>query len=419
MSFWIGVLIFAIGILVSVCLHEAGHLLTAKRFGMKATQYFAGFGPTLWSFRRGETEYGVKAIPAGGFVKIVGMTPLEQVDEADAKRAFWRFPLWQRTVVLVAGSATHFALALVIFYIAALATGLPNPAAQSFDPLEAKPVIGQVSPCVVVEYQQAPQGGLRNCRDGDPVSPASAAGLEHGDRVVSLDGTDVATYGDLVRAIRATPPGTTEVVYVRDGEQRTATVDLVATKRPALDDPEGTGPLQTVSSIGITVRYPRLILDDYGPVTAVGASVDFLGETVQQTFAAVAAFPSKIPKLLDAIGGEERDQETPISVVGASRIGGEAVELGAPIIFLVLLGGLNVFIGVFNLFPLLPLDGGHVAIAWYERARSWVASRRGLPDPGRVDYNKLLPVTYVVILLFGGLTLLTLTADIVNPITLQ
>jgi membrane-associated protease RseP (regulator of RpoE activity) len=151
----------------------------------------------------------------------------------------------------------------------------------------------------------------------------------------------------------------------------------------------------------------------------VGGSADFLGESVQQTFQAVAAFPSKIPKLFDAIGGEERDSETPISVVGASRIGGEAVELGAPIIFLTLLGGLNVFIGVFNLFPLLPLDGGHVAIAWYERARSWVAARRGRPDPGRVDYNKLLPVTYVVILLFGGLTLLTLTADIVNPITLQ
>jgi len=419
MSFWIGVLIFAVGILVSVCLHEAGHLLTAKRFGMKATQYFAGFGPTVWSFRRGETEYGLKAVPAGGFVKIVGMTPLEQVDEADSKRAFWRFPLWQRTVVLVAGSATHFALALAIFYVAALTTGLPNPAAQSFDPLAAKPVIGQVSPCVVVPYERAPEGGLRSCKSSDPESPASSAGLEHGDRVVSLDGTEVATYGDLVRAIRATPPGLAEIVYVRDGEQRTATVDLVATQRPALDDPEGTGPLETVSAIGITVRYPRLILDDFGPVTAVGASADFLGETVQQTFAAVAAFPSKIPKLLDAIGGEERDQETPISVVGASRIGGEAVELGAPIIFLVLLGGLNVFIGVFNLFPLLPLDGGHVAIAWYERARSWVASRRGRPDPGRVDYNKLLPVTYAVILLFGGLTLLTLTADIVNPITLQ
>jgi membrane-associated protease RseP (regulator of RpoE activity) len=179
-----------------------------------------------------------------------------------------------------------------------------------------------------------------------------------------------------------------------------------------------TGPLETVSAIGISVRYPKRILQ-YGPVTAIEGSVSFLGSTVKQTFKAVAAFPSKIPKLFDAIGGGQRDQETPISVVGASRIGGEAVQLGAPIIFLALLGGLNVFIGVFNLFPLLPLDGGHVAIAWYERARSWVAARRGRPDPGRVDYNKLLPATYLVIMLFGGLTLLTLAADIVNPITLQ
>ncbi len=170
MSFWIGVLIFAVGILVSVLLHEAGHLLTAKRFGMKATHYFAGFGPTVFSFRRGETEYGLKAIPAGGFVKIVGMTPLEHVDPADSHRAFWRFPLWQRTVVLVAGSVTHFILALVIFYIAAISTGLPNPALQSFDALEAKPVVGQVSPCVVVGYETgrraacAPAGTATRCR---------------------------------------------------------------------------------------------------------------------------------------------------------------------------------------------------------------------------------------------------------------
>ena len=151
---------------------------------------------------------------------------------------------------------------------------------------------------------------------------------------------------------------------------------------------------------------------------AVPASLSFMGESIKQTFQAVGAFPSKIPKLLDAIGGQQRDPGTPISVVGASRIGGESVQLGQPIFFLLLLGGLNVFIGIFNLFPLLPLDGGHVAIAWYERARSWVAARRGRPDPGRVDYNKLLPVTYLVILLFGGLTVLTLAADIVNPITL-
>jgi len=418
MSFWIGVLIFAIGILVSVCLHEAGHLLTAKRFGMKATQYFAGFGPTVFSFFRGETEYGLKAVPAGGFVKIVGMTPLEEVPAEDQHRAFWRFPLWQRTVVLAAGSAMHFVLALFIFYAAAVATGLPNPAAQSFVDMDAKPVIGVVADCIVQDFDRTPNGALRACRDSDPEAPAKVAGLQRGDRIISVDGERVATYGALVSTLRSSPPGPVEITYRRDGEVRTTTADLLATQRPALDDPEAKGPLTTVSAIGLSVRRPPLVIH-YDPVSAVGGAVSFLGTTVEQTFQAVAKFPSKIPKLIDAIGGEERDQETPISVVGASRIGGEAVELGAPIIFLVLLGGLNVFIGVFNLFPLLPLDGGHIAIAWYERARSWVAARRGRPDPGRVDYNKLLPATYVVILLFGGLTLLTLAADIVNPITLQ
>ena len=418
MSFWIGVLIFAVGILVSVCLHEAGHLLTAKRFGMKATQYFAGFGPTLWSFRRGETEYGLKAIPAGGFVKIIGMTPLEAVAPEDRERAFWRFPLWQRTVVLVAGSATHFALALVIFYGAAITTGLPNPARQDFDPLAARPVVGQVSQCVVPGFDLDKNKNLRACRAGDPEAPARLAGLQRGDRITAIDGVPISTYGDLVRTVRRAPTGPVDITYRRAGETHTTTADLVATQRPALDDVEATGPLHTVSAIGLSVRAPRKI-NHFGAAEGAGGAVSFLGTSVEQTFRAVWAFPSKIPKLLDAIGGEERDPETPISVVGASRVGGQAAELGLPIIFLALLGGLNVFIGVFNLFPLLPLDGGHVAVVWYERARSWLAARRGRPDPGRVDYNKLLPVTYLVIVAFGGLTLLTLAADIVNPITLQ
>lgn len=418
MSFWLGVLIFALGILVSVCLHEAGHLLTAKRFGMKATHYFAGFGPTVFSFRRGETEYGLKAIPAGGFVKIIGMTPLEEVAPADQDRAFWRFPLWQRTIVLAAGSFTHFGLAIVIFFFAAFTTGLPNPAAATFEPLKAEPVIGQVSACVVQEFELAKDGGLRACRDSDPAGPARAAGLRSGDEIASFDGEPITTYGQLVEAIRAAPPGPVEVTFVRDGARRTATADLVATQRPALTDKTGKGPQRTVSAIGLSVEEPSVALH-YDVLAAAPASVWYLAESVGLTFEAIGKFPSKVPKLLDAIGGEERDPETPISVVGASRVGGEAVELGLPIVFLALLGGLNVFIGVFNLFPLLPLDGGHVAIAWYERARSWLAARRGRPDPGRVDYNKLLPLTYVVLLVFGGLTLLTLTADIVNPITLQ
>ena len=206
------------------------------------------------------------------------------------------------------------------------------------------------------------------------------------------------------------------VGYVRDGDRRSTRAELVGTERPPIGDPDGE--LSMVSAIGLSVASPPLTLH-YDAAGAAPASVWYLGESVRLTFEAIGKFPSKVPKLLDAIGGEARDPETPISVVGASRVGGEAVELGLPIVFLALLGGLNVFIGVFNLFPLLPLDGGHVAVAWFERARSWLAARRGRPDPGRVDYNKLMPVTYVVILLFGGLTLLTLTADIVNPITLQ
>ena len=414
MIYALGVTIFAVGILVSVCLHEAGHLLTAKRFGMKATHYFAGFGPTLWSFRRGETEYGVKAIPAGGFVKIVGMTPLEEVDPADQDRAFWRFPLWQRTIVLVAGSATHFLLAIVVFYLAAVTTGLPNPAALSFNPTDAKPVVGQVTACVVQKYDIV-KGDLRGCRASDPAGPAKAAGLRHGDRIVSIGGTPVTTYGDLVDTVRASPAGPVDVVYVRDGVRRTATVDLVSTQRPKMDDPKGK--LSTVSAMGVQVRYPRTILHS-SAIGGVGAATGYTGFNITQTFKALGSFPSKIPNLIDAIGGQKRDTNGPISVVGASRVGGEAAQQKLPIVFLTLLGGLNVFIGIFNLFPLLPLDGGHVAIAWYERVRSWLAARRGRTDPGRVDYNKLLPLTYVVVLLFGGLTLLTLTADIVNPITL-
>ena len=284
--------------------------------------------------------------------------------------------------------------------------------------MTAKPVVGQVSDCVVQGYELTKDNALRACRASDPEAPARVAGLQHGDRILSVGGATITTYGDLVRALRSSPAGPVEISYRRDGVERTTTADLVATRRPALDATDGKGPLQTVSAIGLSVRQPRYVLH-YGAAGAVGGAVSFLGTSVEQTFQAVAKFPSKIPKLFDAIGGEERDAETPISVVGASRIGGEAIEIGAPIFFLVLLGGLNVFIGVFNLFPLLPLDGGHIAIAWYERVRSWLAARRGRVDPGRVDYNKLLPVTYVVILLFGGLTLLTLAADIVNPLSIR
>jgi membrane-associated protease RseP (regulator of RpoE activity) len=416
MIFTLGVIVFALGILVSVCLHEAGHLLTAKAFGMKATQYFAGFGPTIWSIKRGETEYGLKAIPAGGYVKIIGMTPLEELAPEDQPRAFYRYPLWQRTIVLVAGSLTHFLLALVVFFIAAVTTGLPSYAAASFDANQASPVIGQVTNCVVQSYDVDKDGNLRDCRSSDPAGPAKTAGLRPGDLITSVGGQPVKTYGALVTLIRKSPAGPVVFGYSRDGVQHVATVDLVSTERPPADNDKGK--VSAVSAAGIALQEPNFVLH-YGVAAAPAASVWYVGQTIGQTFTAIGHFPSEMPNLVRAIGGGQRSTDTPVSVVGATRIGGESFQLHAGIVFLALLGGLNVFIGVFNLFPLLPLDGGHVAIAWFERLRSWFASRRGRPDPGRVDYNKLLPLTYFVVLLFVGLTVLTLTADIVNPIKLQ
>ncbi|MBA3489883.1 MAG: site-2 protease family protein [Longispora sp.] len=415
MAFALGVALFALGIFVSVCLHEAGHMWTAKKFGMKVTRYFAGFGPTLWSFRRGETEYGLKAVPLGGFVKIVGMTPLEEdeasLSEADKKRVFWRKPLWQRTVVLSAGSITHFILAFLLLWIAAMFVGLPNPAladVRSAEDVDKQPAVIAVLPCVPVNELAT------ECAPTDPESPGKIAGLQNFDRIVAVNGTTIATYGDFRKAIRATPAGSALNLTVNRGNNiQSVTATPTQVERTA---PDGTKQLTAVLGITWTTNEPNTVT--YNPATAVGAAGAFFGDTLGNTFLAMKKLPEKLPKLWEALGGGERDVETPISVVGASRIGGELADRGIWPPFFWLLASLNVFVGIFNLLPLLPLDGGHIAIAWFERLRSTWAARRGKPDPGRVDYAKLMPVTYAVIIIFGAFTLLTVGADIVNPITL-
>src|SRR4051794_13332339 len=203
-------------------------MLTAKAFGMKVTQYFAGFGPKVWSFQRGETEYGLKAIPAGGYVKIVGMTPLEPVADEDEPRAFWRAPLRRRTVVLSAGSLTHFLLAIVVTYIAAVTTGLPNMAWQNYDRAKAAPVV-EVADCVV----PVPTRG--DCKAGDPAGAAKAAGLQDGDRILDVGGTAIANYSELVTALQQAPAGPIAVRYERAGAEKTATVRLVPVTRYTSD----------------------------------------------------------------------------------------------------------------------------------------------------------------------------------------
>ena len=417
MAYALGVVLFAVGIIVSVCLHEAGHMYTAKAFGMKVTRYFVGFGPTLWSFRRGETEYGLKAIPAGGFVKIVGMTPQEDdVADGDQPRAFWRQKVWKRTIVLSAGSLTHFVLGFFLLWLALVGFGVAQEKPRDTVPA----VVGTVSSCVPVTETQPQPAKDGKCGAGSVPGPAKAAGLQTGDRITSIGGTPTPTADAFMRVVRRTPSGPAQVTYVRGGQTHTATVNLTPVRRTPLDAPEGATTKERVSAIGIGPDVP-IVTVRYGPVDGLGQAANATRQAFAGTFTAIKKFPEKVPKLLTALSGGKRDPETPVSVVGASRIGGEIVDIqgyqGAALLLSVL-ASLNIFIGIFNLFPLLPLDGGHIAIVWFERVRSWFAARLGRSDPGRVDYNKLMPLTYAVVLVFGAISVLTIATDIVNPVRL-
>jgi membrane-associated protease RseP (regulator of RpoE activity) len=402
-SFALGVVLFALGIGISIALHEAGHMYSAKVFGMRVRRYFIGFGPTLFSFRRGETEYGLKAIPAGGFCDIAGMTALDELpDPMDRKRAFFRFPTWKRVVVLSAGSATHFVVGILIIYVMAVSTGLPNLNAPPPDPPPA--VVAQVGECV-----GATTG---DCSPDDP-APAREAGLQAGDRIIAVAGTPVDDFGELVAATHPLH-GPTEFVIERDGQRQTVLIDVARVPESEL----GGSSDQMVGAIGVAAPAqppgPAATLQ-YGPLQAVPETFAFTGTLFANTWEGIKQLPQKIEPLLERISGEER-RNTPVSVVGASILGGDAVDYEVWWFFLYLLAALNLFVGVFNLLPLLPLDGGHIAVNVYERARNGLRAMRGRPAGPPVDYTKLLPLTYAFALVFIAFAALTLTADIVNPI---
>jgi membrane-associated protease RseP (regulator of RpoE activity) len=420
MALVFGIIVFALGILISVCLHEAGHMGTAKAFGMKVTRYFVGFGPTLWSFRRGETEYGVKALPLGGFVKIVGMTPQDDdVEPGDEKRAMWRFPVWKRTVVMSAGSITHFILAFVTLWVLFVFVGVPDDSKINSAPAK----IGSVTSCVT-DFKVDPQTKLPvTCKPGvDQASPASQAGLRAGDVITAINGQRIATYADMRSAVRALGDQDATITFTRDGGSLDRKVHIPAIAR-VKDTVDPNKPITEVKAddleragiLGVAAQIPQRT---FGPVEGAGLTAKSMGRIVVLTFDSLKQIPQKIPALVSAITGGERDPNTPVSVVGASRIGGELVSIGDWMRVLNLFAVLNLFFGIFNLLPLLPMDGGHIAIAWFERVRSWIAARRGRPDPGRVDYMKLTPITLGVIGVLGVFVLLTVTADVVNPITL-
>jgi membrane-associated protease RseP (regulator of RpoE activity) len=419
MALVFGIVVFALGILISVCLHEAGHMGTAKAFGMKVTRYFVGFGPTLWSFRRGETEYGVKALPLGGFVKIVGMTPQDDdVEPQDEHRAMWRFPVWKRTIVMSAGSITHFILAFATLWALFVFIGLPDDSKI----LTAPAKIGNIAGCVSDFKVDQQAKRVVDCKPGvDQASPAAQAGLKPGDVITAINGQPISSYGDMRTAVRGLGGQDTSITVKRGGESLSRQVHIPAVLRvkDTVDRKAVTditpADLERTGILGISAQVPTTT---FGPVEGVAVTGKQMGSIVVLTFESLKQIPAKIPALVSAITGGQRDPNTPVSVVGASHIGGQLVSVGDWARVLSLFAVLNLFFGIFNLLPLLPMDGGHIAIAWFERVRSWVAARRGRPDPGRVDYMKLTPITLGVIGVLGVFVLLTVTADVVNPITI-
>ena len=407
MMFALGIVLFALAILVSVALHECGHMWVARATGMKVRRYFVGFGPTVWSTKRrnrlGYTEYGLKAVPLGGFCDIAGMTSVEELAPEDRPYAMFRQKVWKRVAVLFAGPAMNFVIGLVLIYGIAIIWGLPN-----LHPPTAA-IVGETS-CVSSEVTK---GKLGECTGP---GPAAQAGIRAGDTIVKVGDTDVKTFQEMVAAVRKLNAPTPFVVERTENgrtEEFTTTVDVTKAQRWTK---EGNGAPTEVGAVGIAGA--QFGPTQYNPLSAVPGTVAFTGDLMVELGKSLAKIPTKIGALWTSIGGGERDPETPISVVGASIIGGDTVDAGLWVAFWFFLAQLNFVLGAINLLPLLPFDGGHIAIAVYEKIRNMIRSARGKVAAAPVNYLKLMPATYVVLVIVGGYMLLTVTADLVNPIRL-
>lgn len=435
----VGILLFALLIGLSIALHEVGHLVPAKKFGLRVPDYMVGFGPTIWSKVRGETRYGIKAIPLGGYIRMVGMLPpakdnpdgrsrsmstgrfatlVAQAREAsfdemlpgDETRLFYKLPVHKRVIIMLGGPFMNLFLAFFLFAIVLVGIGLPQPSLT----------VAAVVPCTPTVLQPtgdpSPSG---ICPEGTVATPAAMAGLQAGDVVVSVGNQSATTWESVTDWIMVNPNVETTLVVNRGEGQVSLPLAVAEVTRPVYDENGAeTGESQTVGFLGLrpTFEYVRQ------PITAVPS---FMWDITVRSVEALISLPVRLYELVTEtlIGGQERAMDGPVSVVGASRLGGEIASMDSPITskvatFLGLAASLNLFLFLFNLIPVLPLDGGHVAGALYEGTKRKWARFKGKPDPGPVDTARLLPVAYVVAGVLLAMGVIVIWADFVKPISL-
>ncbi len=427
----LGIVVFAVGLLVSIAWHELGHLSTAKLFGIRVPQYMVGFGPTIWSKRKGDTEYGFKAIPFGGYIRMIGMFPpgpdgriesrstspwrsmiedarsaaFEELEPGDESRLFYTRKPWKRVIVMFAGPFMNLILAVALFLTVLMGFGIS----------QQTNTVSSVSECVIAQSQNRD-----TCKKSDPASPAAAAGLKAGDKIVSFNGVKTTDWNKLSDLIRATPGKTVPIVVERKGQSLTLNAKI-ASNQVAKKDSSGQivqGQYVTAGFLGFSAAT-GIVRQDFGD------SVTWMGDRMGEAVDSIAALPGKIPALWNAaFDGAPRQADSPMGVVGAARVGGEIFTLDIPptqqlAMALMLVAGFNLSLFLFNMLPLLPLDGGHVAGALWEALRRNLAKVLKRPDPGPFDVAKLMPVAYVVAGIFVCFTLLVLVADVVNPVKIS